>query len=121
MEIIHRITGEIICESENLSVKELAEQNKSNLSDADLSGADLKGANLEGAHLRGAHLEWAHLEGAHQTTLDNLISLQEKENLRLREKIELAKKFIGQVAEDHQGTMTGTAAKHFLFNYENNT
>ena len=148
MEIIHRITGEVICESEKLSVKELAEQNKAALEDADLSGANLNGAALEGANLTGADLRAVDLRGAaldgaifgkskeFKSSQENpkivadyekkILELEEQikcspENLRLREKIELAKKFIGQVAEDHQGTMTGTAAKHFLFNYENNT
>ena len=108
----------------------------------DLSGADLRGAHLWGANLRGADLRDADLEGVifekseeFKSSQENpnivqgykkkILELEEQiksspENLRLREKIELAIKFIGQVADSHPGTMTATAAKHFLFNYENN-
>ncbi len=59
---LKRLSGEVI--GEGTSFKEIAEQNKSNLTGAYLRGADLRGANLDGADLRGANLTGADLRGA---------------------------------------------------------
>ena len=50
MKIKNRWNGKVICEGEE-SIKELGEENKSNLGGADLSGAYLGGANLRGAKI----------------------------------------------------------------------
>ena len=63
-KILNRITKEIICENESLSIKDLAVKNKYDLREADLQGADLWEADLRGADLREADLQGADLRGA---------------------------------------------------------
>jgi len=70
MNILKRIDGTIIEESETLTFKELVIKNKADLREAYLRGAnleraDLCGANLERADLCGAYLERANLCGAY--------------------------------------------------------
>jgi hypothetical protein len=48
-KILNRITKEIICENESLSIKDLAVKNKYDLWNANLWGANLLDANLQGA------------------------------------------------------------------------
>ena len=64
MEIKHRFTQATLCSFEVATIRETAEQGKSNLRGADLYGADLRGANLRGADLYGADLRGANLYGA---------------------------------------------------------
>ena len=62
--IKHRFSGATICEFDVATVREAAEQGKSNLRGANLRGANLRGANLRGADLDGADLDGADLRGA---------------------------------------------------------
>jgi uncharacterized protein YjbI with pentapeptide repeats len=59
------IDGDLIAESENKNIRQLAEENKYKLNLSDLAGADLRGADLRGANLRWADLGGARLNGAH--------------------------------------------------------
>ena len=63
-QINNRYTGKKMYADPNLSVRELAEKNKANLSGADLSGADLYRTNLFEANLSRANLYGANLSGA---------------------------------------------------------
>lgn len=65
----NRWTNGIIAEDENISLRELVEKNRANLSGANLSRAnlsraDLSGANLSGVDLSGVDLYRANLSGA---------------------------------------------------------
>ena len=53
-QIKNRFSGEIIAESEEKSIRQLATEFYKNLSRADLRGADLSGADLRGANLSDA-------------------------------------------------------------------
>ena len=66
MKILHRASGKLIIEAENLSGADLswADLRGFNLSGADLSRANLRGANLIGSNLSGANLSGANLRGA---------------------------------------------------------
>ena len=61
--ILNRFNGKVICEGKE-SIRELAEENKADLSWANLSGAYLSGADLSGAYLSGAYLSGANLSRA---------------------------------------------------------
>jgi len=63
-EILNKYTNEIICKDEELSIKELAQNNNANLVNANLEDANLRNANLEDANLRNANLENANLRNA---------------------------------------------------------
>ena len=68
IQIKHRLTGDILFESEKETIKEAvidAVEQKANLSRANLFGADLSGANLYGADLSGADLYGANLSRAY--------------------------------------------------------
>jgi len=67
MIILHRITKEVIFESEHKTLRETVEcavGQKVSLQEADLRGADLRGADLRGADLREANLQGANLQRA---------------------------------------------------------
>ena len=64
MAQLKRISGELIAENENKSLKQLAERHKAYLRRADLSEAVLSGAYLSGADLSRADLRRADLSGA---------------------------------------------------------
>jgi hypothetical protein len=70
MNILKRLNGDIIDQSDTLSIRELAEKNKNNLSYADLNGTNLRGANLRGAELYGAELSNANLNGTYLNDAD---------------------------------------------------
>ena len=61
MTKISNITGEILFESDSLSMKELVEKHKKWLRGANLRGADLRYADLRYADLRYADLRYADL------------------------------------------------------------
>ena len=63
MQIKNRWNEKIICEGD-FTLKELAQNNRADLSGANLSGADLSRADLLGADLSGADLSRADLLGA---------------------------------------------------------
>jgi hypothetical protein len=68
-KILNKITQEIICEHESLSIKDLAVKNRydlrfANLRGANLRFADLRDANLRFADLRDANLRFADLRDA---------------------------------------------------------
>jgi uncharacterized protein YjbI with pentapeptide repeats len=67
MNILHKITGAILFESKNETIKatlSAALKINANLSGANLSGADLSDTDLSGANLRDAHLRDANLRDA---------------------------------------------------------
>ena len=80
MAQLKRISGELIAENENKSLKQLAERHKADLRRADLTGADLRraylieadltGADLRRADLIEADLSWADLSGAYLRRVD---------------------------------------------------
>lgn len=63
-QILNIYTNKVICESDNLSIKELAQNNSSNLRDANLYNANLEDVNLIDANLRNANLGNADLRNA---------------------------------------------------------
>ena len=63
-QILNKYTDEVICESDNLSIKELAQNNNANLYNANLINANLRNANLRNANLENANLRNANLENA---------------------------------------------------------
>jgi len=64
MSQIKHINGTIIAKSDSLTLIELVEKNRVNLSGANLSGANLRDANLRWANLSGANLSDANLRDA---------------------------------------------------------
>lgn len=75
MTKLYRTSGELIAESETMSLKELVEANKhdlkyADLNNANLSGADLKSALLSNVDLSGADLTDACLDYATLTEAD---------------------------------------------------
>jgi len=63
-EILNKYTNEVICESDNLSIKELAQNNNANLINANLINANFINANLEDANFINANLEDANFINA---------------------------------------------------------
>ena len=64
MEIKHRFSDTTLCSFDVVTIREAAEQGRTELRGADLYGADLYGADLYGANLNGANLNGADLRGA---------------------------------------------------------
>lgn len=69
-QILNIYTNKVICESDNLSIKELAQNNSSNLRDANLYNANLEDVNLIDANLRNANLGNADLRNANLEDAD---------------------------------------------------
>jgi len=63
-KILNKYTGDVICESDDLPIKELAQNNKANLRNANLEEANFSNANLEEANFYKANLRNANLEEA---------------------------------------------------------
>ncbi len=63
-QILNKYTNKVICESDNLSIKELAQNNNANLRNANLRNANLEDANLVNANLVNANLVNANLRNA---------------------------------------------------------
>jgi hypothetical protein len=63
-QILNKYTNKVICESDNLSIKELAQNNNANLRNANLEDANLEDANLVNANLVNANLRNANLRNA---------------------------------------------------------
>lgn len=70
MTKLYRTTGDLIAESETMSLKELVEANKHNLTNADLTSVDLFNADLFNANLFNANLAYADLSNANLTNAD---------------------------------------------------
>ena len=65
IKIKNRWSGDVICESSEMTLKDLVNTNIANLRGANLGGADLRGADLRGANLRGAYPGGADLRGVY--------------------------------------------------------
>jgi hypothetical protein len=101
MNILKRLNGDIIDQSDTLSIRELAEKNKNNLNYADLSCANLSNADLSNADLSNADLSYADLRG---TDLDFANGIKNQ------------KEFLSQFEKTENGIIVYKAIGETLYN-----